>query len=47
MRNNPPQRGGVKHFRNFALKRQCQSALHCPYRAIAGGAVTHRVAVGC
>jgi hypothetical protein len=47
MRNNPPQRGGLKHTRNFALKGQCQSTLHCPYRAIAGGTVTHRVAVGC
>jgi hypothetical protein len=33
MRNNPPQRGGLKLSHNFALKGQCQSALRCPFRA--------------
>jgi hypothetical protein len=33
LHNNPPQHGGVKYSINFALKRQCQSALHCPFRA--------------
>ncbi|MDR2706581.1 MAG: hypothetical protein LBC02_12440, partial [Planctomycetaceae bacterium] len=31
--NNPPQRGGLKHTPKCRPKGQCQSALHCPFRA--------------